>query len=146
MTEEDYMSSAIKEAEKALKEGQKPFGVLIVDPKGKIVWKDHDRVNELFDPTAHGEINAIRGLCLKLKNVSLSGYTFYTSSEPCPTCFSAMLKAKITRLFYGAKTEKTASLPIPVEELNTRAKHPMEITGYVLEKEALLQRESAVSN
>ncbi len=49
------MRLALREAEKAVHRGNAPFGVVVVDPQGRIAWKDHDRVNELTDPTAHGE-------------------------------------------------------------------------------------------
>lgn len=73
--------------------------------------KDHDRQNEQTDPTAYGEMNAIRYLCPKLGTKSLKGYRFYTTSEPCPTCLTAMIKARVSYTYYGAKTEPTASLP-----------------------------------
>lgn len=141
MTPENCMHLAMVEAETAVKEGNAPFGVVVADPQGNIVWKDHDRVNEKTDPTAHGEINAIRALCGKLKSLSLKGYTFYTTSEPCPTCLTAMIKAQVSRNFYGAKTEATASLPIPAEELAARAeKYPITVRGGLLEMECLTQR------
>ncbi|KKT78187.1 MAG: hypothetical protein UW73_C0005G0012 [Microgenomates group bacterium GW2011_GWB1_44_8] len=145
MTNEEYMALAIKEADMAAAEGQKPFGVVVVDTDGNIVWKDHDRVRECHDPTAHGEVNAIRYLCRKMKTLSLSGFTFYTTSEPCPTCFSAMLKANVSRVIYGAKTIETASLPIPIEELNVRAKRPIQIVGGIFAKEALEQRNRLIA-
>lgn len=117
MTHEDYMKLALEEAKKAVEEGNAPFSVVVVDSDGKVVWKDHDRVNERTDPTAHGEINAIRSLCPKLGTLSLKGYTFYTTSEPCPTCLTDCIKAQVSNLYFGAETEPTASLPIKAEEL-----------------------------
>lgn len=142
MTNEEYMKIAMDIAEQSVKEGQGPFAVVVVDPTGTIVWKDHDRQKEFTDPTAHGEINAIRALCKKLNTLSLQGYTFYTTSEPCPTCLTGMIKARVSKNFYGAKTEPTASLPISAEELAGRAKkYPIEVVGGVLAAECLTQRE-----
>lgn len=76
MSHEEIMKLALDEAELSVKEGQGPFAVVVLDPEGNIVWKDHDRQKELTDPTAHGEINAIRYLCKKLNSLSLKGYTF----------------------------------------------------------------------
>lgn len=142
MSHEDYMKIAIEEAEAAVKDGNSPFGVAVVDSEGEVVWKDHDRVKEHMDPTAHGEVNAIRGLCKKLNMLKLENMTFYTTSEPCPTCLTSMIKARVPRNFYGAKTEKNASLPIPAEELAARSiKHPIAVIGGVLGEECLAQRE-----
>ena len=121
--------------------------MIVVDPEGNIVWKDHDRQKELTDPTAHGEINAIRALCKKLNTFSLQGYTFYTTSEPCPTCLTGMIKARVSKNYYGAKTESTASLPIPAEELASRAKkYPIEVIGGILAEECLAQRKRLLSS
>jgi len=136
------MRLAMEEAEKAVADDNAPFGVVVVDQDGNVIWKDHDRVSEKCDPTAHGEVNAIRYLCPKLNRLSLKGFTFYTTSEPCPTCLTAMIKAQVSKSYFGAKTEKTASLPISAEELASRSKkYPIEVVGGILENESLAQRE-----
>lgn len=139
---EELMRLAFEEAELSVKEGNGPFAVVVADSTGKVVWKDHDRQRELTDPTAHGEINAIRYLCGYLGTMSLQGYTFVTTSEPCPTCLTAMIKARVSKNFYGAKTESTASLPLSAEYLASFSKkYPIVVTGGILADEALAQRE-----
>lgn len=146
MRHEDYMKEAIKEAEISVREGNGPFAVVVVGPKGKVVWKDHDRQNELCDPTAHGEMNAIRFLCKKFKSLSLKGFSFYTTSEPCPTCLTGMIKAQVANSYYGAPTQKTASLPLSAKKLASYSKkHPINVIGGVLKKECIDQRESLLS-
>ena len=142
MKHEDYMREAMKEADIAASEGNAPFGAVVVDlTTGAILWRDHDRVKEQFDPTAHGEINAIRALCLNQKTLSLQNTAFYTTSEPCPTCLSAMIKAKVPYTYYGAETEATASLPIKAVELAKLAvKYPITVIGGIVAKECLEQR------
>lgn len=141
MKPEEYMRLAMEEAELSVKDGNGPFAVIVVSPEGEVVWKDHDRQKELTDPTAHGEINAIRYLCKKLNTVSLRGYTFYTTSEPCPTCLTAMIKAQVSTNYYGAKTEPSASLPIPAEIIASYAKkYPIHVIGGILASECLAQR------
>lgn len=143
MTHAELMGEAILEAEISIREGNAPFAVIVTNAMGEIVWRDHDRVKELMDPTAHGEINAVRSLCKNLQTLSLYGYVFYTTSEPCPTCFSAMVKARVATCYFGARTESTASLPIPVAVLASYAKkYPIQITGGILEAECLKQREN----
>lgn len=142
MPPEEYIRLSMQEAEIAAKEGNSPFGVIVTDTKGRIVWKDHDKSKLLIDPTAHGEVNAVRGLCQKLKNTKLEGYKFYTNAEPCTVCMATMIRVKISELYYGAKTESKASLPIPVEELAKRAtQHKVKVFGGILAKETLAHRE-----
>jgi len=137
------MRLAIEEAQKAVDKGNAPFGVVVVDSGNKVVWKDHDRVNERTDPTAHGEINAIRSLCHKIKSLSLCNYTFYTTSEPCPTCLTGCIKAQVSKIYFGAETESTASVPIKAVELAKHAKkYPIQIQEGILAKECKEQRET----
>ena len=141
MTHERIMKLALEEAELSVKEGNAPFAVIVVDSQGEIIHKNHDRVKEYTDPTAHGEINAIRYLCKKLNTLSLKDYIFYTTSEPCPTCLTAMIKAHVSTNYYGAKTESDASLPLSAESLASQSKkYPITVIGGILEKECLEQR------
>lgn len=147
MDHQEIIKVALEEAEFATKEGNAPFGCIVADQHGKIVLKEHDRVNEYSDPLAHGEVNAIRVLCKKLNTLSLHDYIFYTTSEPCPTCMTSMIKAKVRQVFYGAKTEPTASLPIPAEEIaRWSKKHKIVVTGGILAEDCLEQRRRLLAN
>ena len=53
------------------------------------------------DPTAHGEIVAIRNACKILNNFDLKGCDLYTSCEPCPMCLSAIYWARIDKVYYA---------------------------------------------
>ena len=141
MNNKYYMWEALKEAQKSIEEGGLPFSVIVVDRDGNIAWRDHDRVQEYMDPTAHGEINIIRKLCKDLNTLDLSWYIFYTSSEPCPTCLSACIKAHVQELYYWAETESTASLPIKAIDLAKYSeKYPIKVVWWILWKECLEQR------
>ena len=83
-----------------------PFGCVIVKD-GKIVSEGSNKVTSSNEPTAHGEIVAIREACRKLNNFSLSGTELYSSCEPCPMCLSAIYWARIDKIYY-ANTRKDA--------------------------------------
>ncbi|MEL7220952.1 MAG: nucleoside deaminase [Bacteroidota bacterium] len=78
-----------------------PFGAVIVKA-GEVLSAESNRVYANNDPTAHGEIQAIRAACQKIGSRHLEGATLYTSCEPCPMCFSAAHYAKIDRIVYAA--------------------------------------------
>jgi tRNA(Arg) A34 adenosine deaminase TadA len=81
-----------------------PFGAVVVK-NGRIVGEGHNRVISGKDPSAHGEIVAIREACRKLKTYDLSGCTLYTSAECCSMCYSASFWARIGRIYYAAQHE-----------------------------------------
>tara|TARA_B100001029_G_C14845561_1_gene330764 strand:+ start:153 stop:623 length:471 start_codon:yes stop_codon:yes gene_type:complete len=77
-----------------------PFGCVIVKDN-KIISEGSNKVTSTNDPTAHGEIVAIREACLKLSTFNLSGCELYSTCEPCPMCLSAIYWSHIDRVFYA---------------------------------------------
>jgi tRNA(Arg) A34 adenosine deaminase TadA len=61
-----------------------PFAAVIVKD-GIVVAEAANSVTTTNDPTAHGEINAIRKACAVLGTFSLEGCEIYSSCEPCPS-------------------------------------------------------------
>lgn len=101
------MQEAIKEAQKGIHLGHGgPFGAVIVKD-GKIISKGHNHVIANNDPTCHGEVDAIRKACKKLKTFDLTGCEIYTTGYPCPMCFCAILWANINKVYYGCNTTDT---------------------------------------
>ena len=77
-----------------------PFGSVIVKDD-KILGEGSNKVTSTNDPTAHGEIVAIRHACKNLNNFNLNGCDLYTSCEPCPMCLSAIYWAHIDKIYYA---------------------------------------------
>ena len=67
----------------------------------KIISEGYNKVTSTNDPTAHGEIVAIREACLKLNTFNLSGCELYSTCEPCPMCLSAIYWSHIDKIFYA---------------------------------------------
>lgn len=105
-----FMKIAIDEARKGIENFDGgPFGAVIVKD-GKVVAKAHNEVVKNNDPTCHGEVNAIRKACKKLKTFDLSGCEIYTTGFPCPMCFGALLWANIEKIYYGCNTHDTEKI------------------------------------
>jgi guanine deaminase len=85
-----------------------PFGAVIVRD-GKIVGEGANSVTTTNDPTAHGEVNAIRAAASALGTFDLTGCDLYTSCEPCPMCLAAAYWAHIRAIYYGANAADAAS-------------------------------------
>ena len=84
-----------------------PFGALIVRG-GEILGEGANSVTATNDPTAHGEVNAIRAAARALGTFTLAGCELYTSCEPCPMCYAAAHWARIERIWYGATAADAA--------------------------------------
>ena len=96
-----YMQIALQEAEEGIKNHHGgPFGSAIVK-NDKIIASGHNHVLANSDPTCHGEVDAIRKACAKLKTFDLSGCELYTTGEPCPMCLCAAMWANISKIYYG---------------------------------------------
>jgi|TARA_B100000959_G_scaffold158149_1_gene165798 tRNA(Arg) A34 adenosine deaminase TadA len=95
-----FMQRAIELSIESINSGGGPFGTVIT--KGnKIIAEGMNRVTVNNDPTAHGEIIAIRQACKKMKTFNLSGYELYSNCEPCPMCLSAIYWSHIGKVYYA---------------------------------------------
>ena len=94
------MQRAIELSLESINSGGGPFGSVIVKDE-KIISEGMNRVTVNNDPTAHGEIIAIRNACKKLNTFNLSDYFLYSSCEPCPMCMSAIYWSRISRVYYA---------------------------------------------
>ena len=100
----EFMKMAIELSIESVNKGGGPFGSVIVKDN-KIIAEGSNKVTSTNDPTAHGEIVAIREACKKLNNFSLSGCELYSTCEPCPMCLSAIYWARIDKIYYANTRE-----------------------------------------
>ena len=95
-----FMQRAIELSLESINSGGGPFGSVIVKDE-KIISEGMNRVTVNNDPTAHGEIVAIRNACKKLNTFNLSNCSLYSSCEPCPMCMSAIYWSRIGKVYYA---------------------------------------------
>ena len=95
----EYMKKAIKIAKTSGKDI--PVGAIIVKD-GEIISKAINQREKRQNAIYHAEILAIRRACRKLKNWRLNDCEIYVTLEPCPMCASAILQARIGKIYYGA--------------------------------------------
>jgi tRNA(Arg) A34 adenosine deaminase TadA len=94
------MQHALVQAEKAYEAGEVPIGAVVVS-ENRIIGRGYNQREGLNDPTAHGEVVAIRQACKTLNNFNLSGCELYSTCEPCPMCLSAIYWARIDKIYYA---------------------------------------------
>ena len=98
-----FMEIALTEAKNAARRDEVPVGAVIVNKNGIIVARAGNSTRELKDPTAHAEILTIRKACQKLESERLMEHYIYVTLQPCPMCLQAIVNARISRLYYGAR-------------------------------------------
>ena len=99
-----FMTRALELAELAVTRGQTPFGAVVVDRDGQLAGEGHNTVRADRDPTAHGEIVAIRAAWRHLGAWQrLAGSTLYTSCEPCLLCSFVITQIGIGRVVFAAR-------------------------------------------
>lgn len=96
-----FMRFAIEQAERAGRAGEVPVGAVLVH-EGQVIATGANRPIGAHDPTAHAEIEALRGGGQALGGYRLTGTTLYVTLEPCAMCAAAIVHARVQRLVFGA--------------------------------------------
>lgn len=90
-----------------------PFGAIIAKTGGKptdVVGEGFNRVLSSNDPTAHAEVIAIRSACQTLGDFNLSGYSLFSSCEPCPMCLAAACWARLDVVYFANTRSDAAAI------------------------------------
>jgi tRNA(adenine34) deaminase len=135
--DERFMRMALDEARQA----DFPFGAVIVR-EGQVIARGRNLGRTNDDPTAHGEMVAIRRCLADHGSAALMGSTLYTSGEPCVMCMGAIVWCRFGRLVFAASIERIAARinQIMISSADVAAKEsflPIKITGGVLADEAV---------
>src|SRR5499426_2533157 len=132
-----FMRMALDEARQA----DFPFGAVIVRD-GAVIARGRNLGRTTDDPTAHGEMVAIRRCLADHGSAALRGSTLYTSGEPCAMCMGAILWCHLGRLVFAASVAQLATkidqIMLSSAEVAAKASYaPISITGGVLADEAM---------
>lgn len=128
--DEVYMKEALREAEKALEQGEVPIGAVVVGG-GRIIGRGHNLTERLNDVTAHAEMQAFTAAANYLGGKYLRDCTLYVTIEPCVMCAGAAYWTQVGRIVFGALDEKRGC-----SKFGNKLLHPKTtITNGVLEKE-----------
>jgi tRNA(adenine34) deaminase len=95
------MGMALTEARRAIEHGDVPVGAVAL-AAGGVVAADHNRREELGDPTAHAELLVLRRAAATVDGWRLHDVTLVVTLEPCPMCAGALVAARVGRLVFGA--------------------------------------------
>jgi tRNA(adenine34) deaminase len=135
----ELIKLCMDEAEAAISEGNVPISSIITDLDGNVLVTAHNTQNTDNDPTAHGEINALRKLGKIKGSRYLDGCAVFGNAEICSMCASACIKSHIYAFYYGAPAETSMDPWLPITEIAKVSKNPLYIEGPVLGEECAAQ-------
>ncbi len=131
--QEALMKKLISYVDSIIQKGENPFACFLLDSKGEVVMRAHNKQNSTRDRTAHAEVSLIRKASKKFKTFYFKEFSIMCNSEPCSMCSSLLIKAKVSTLYYGAPIDKGNDPYLPVEEIMKLSKYKIEIIGGILE-------------
>ena len=111
---DEFLTAAIKEARKGLKEGGIPIGsVLVID--NKIIARGHNRRVQKGSALLHAEMDCLENAG-RLKPSDYHRATLYSTLSPCDMCSGAILLYGIPEVVIG----ENRTFVGPEEYLKTR--------------------------
>ena len=134
MTDTEAMHEALSLAREAADEGEVPVGCIVTDGE-HIVGRGRNRRETGKSALAHAELEAIRDACRRLGSWRLHRCTMYVTLEPCPMCAGAILNARVSRVYFGARDREMGACGGVMNLFMEDFPHPPALVGGVLEAE-----------
>ena len=108
---EEHVRAAVRLAARNVEAGQSPFAALVVADggAGEVLATGVNVTHRDTDPTAHGEVEAIKAACRRLGTFDLSDAIVASSCEPCPICQATAGMTGISRIAYAATRAQAAA-------------------------------------
>jgi len=123
---EQYLIASIRAAmENVRRRTNAPFGAVIAR-HGTVIATAVNEVDDLCDPTAHAEMQAVRAAAKALNSVDLSGCTVYASGYPCPMCLTAMYLSGVEKVYYAYSNEDGAPYGLDAERGYVEIARPLD--------------------
>lgn len=130
-----WMSKAIEEAKKAMKEGELPIAAVLVSGDGVELAKGQTQTNRRKSMAAHGELFTLLEAKSKIFS-SKHPLTIYTTLEPCLMCIGAAMQCQVDRIIYAMPAGPDGGERF-LECINEKGLKPPEIRGGVMFEESL---------
>lgn len=129
-----YMDLALELAREAFDRGEVPVGCVIVRGD-QVVGRGSNRREGDKSALAHAELEAIGQACRTLGGWRLWECTLYVTLEPCPMCAGAILNARVSRVYFGARDREMGACGGVMNLFMEDFPHPPALVGGVLEAE-----------
>ncbi|MFD1827633.1 MULTISPECIES: nucleoside deaminase [Mumia] len=104
-----HLRRCVELAATGLAEGNEPFGSVLVDASGHVLFEDHNREKD-GDHTRHPELAIAQWAAAQLSPETRAGCTVYTSGEHCAMCAGAHAWAGLQRIVFVVAGTRLAEL------------------------------------
>lgn len=132
---EYFMREALRLAAEGADAGEVPVGVVIVK-NGEVIGRGRNRTEELKDPLAHAEMNAMKEALAAVGGWRLTDCDMYVTLEPCSMCAGAIVHARLKRVYIGTTDPKTGACGSVMNILaDKHLNHQPEVVTGILQEE-----------
>lgn len=100
-----YLRRCVALATEALEAGDEPFGSVLVDADGQVLYEDRNRANSV-DATYHPEIAVAKWAAENMTADARAKAVVYTSGEHCAMCSAAHAWAGLDRIVYISSSKQ----------------------------------------
>ena len=119
-TDLELLRRCLELAGRARREGNPPFGSLLIDGDGAVLQEAWNTTRSHADITAHPELKLARWAARHLGKDDRERASMYTSGEHCPMCATAHADAGIGRLVFAFASQQLGA----TTEQRPRPEHP----------------------
>jgi lactoylglutathione lyase len=139
---EEHVRTAVRLAADNVAAGQFPFAAVVVADGGAadVLGTGLNTCRRDADPTAHGEVEAMRDACRRRGSFDLSGAIVASSCHPCPICQAVAGSIGIERIFYAATRDQAAAAGFGMPQPNGVAE---QVDGVLVPIERLVVEDAA---
>jgi len=144
--DEKFLRQSFELARRALRNGNHPFGAVLVSGLGRVLLEVENGFMPDRDMTGHAERLAASQASKQFAGNVLAKSTLYSSAEPCAMCAGAIYWAGIGRVVYGLSERRlkemtgghsdNPTLDLPCRTVFAAGQRPVEVVGPLLEDEA----------
>lgn len=107
-TDREYLRRCVELAREATEADDEPFGSVLVDANGRVLFEDRNRVSD-GDPTRHPEFAIARWAAEHVPAGERAACTVYTSGEHCAMCSAAHAMVGLGRIVYAPSGDQLRS-------------------------------------